>query len=91
MRSQLRHGFLKDALNWHQFGKILFERFSERDMSFRAVALQIGLPDHMALYRACGGFSVSAETYLFLCKEFNIDPFAVFTMPAKPLIGVDAE
>ena len=91
MRSQLRHGFLKDALDWKRFGELLFERFSDRDMSFRAVAFQVGLPDHMALYRACAGEPVSADTYLFFCREFNIDPFAVFTMPARPLVEADAE
>jgi hypothetical protein len=91
MRSQLRHGFLKDALNWEQFGQILFERFSDRDLSFRACSELLGMPDHNTLYRACSGIPVSADTYLFLCKEFSIDPFAVFTAPVKPDIAEPVE
>jgi hypothetical protein len=87
MMQGLRHSFLEGALDWERFGALLFAKFEARDLSFRACSMALGLPDHNTLYRACRGDPVSADTYLYLCREFDIDPFAVFTMPLVPEVA----
>jgi hypothetical protein len=72
-----RHRALKDAFDWKRFGKSLTKEVRRREINIKATAEAMGLSRN-TFYERMNGAPCSVELLLFLCHEFNLDPWDYF-------------
>lgn len=75
---------LVGVIDWKRFGERIAREVAKCNMSYRDLAEELGGITYTNLHRvAHGNHPVSATTYLWLCKEFSIDPMWAYRKPAE--------
>jgi hypothetical protein len=76
-----KHENMNGVIDWVKFGQRLGQRIKKTRASYRDLAEFIGVPgiSYVTLHRVSQGRrATSAEVYLFLCDEFDIDPMYAY-------------
>lgn len=78
-----RSSYLLGVINWRRFGQRIAREIKKTTLSFRDLANELDGASPATLNRICHGKPCSAEMYLWLCREFSIDPMWAYRN-AKP-------
>ena len=72
-----RHHALKGAFDWERFGKSLKKEIKRREINIKAAAEATGMSRN-TFYERMNGDPCSVELLLYLCHEFDLDPWDYF-------------
>lgn len=75
---------LSGTIDWIRFGERIGREVTKCNLSYRELAEELGGITHANLHRVVHGkHPVGATTYLWLCKEFSIDPMWAYRKPDR--------
>lgn len=74
-----RNSYLMGSVNWPKFGARIKREIEKTKMSYRDLAEDLNGPSHPTLNRIARGKPCSVEMYLWLCREFSIQPEWAYT------------
>lgn len=70
------------AIDWKTFGERVGREIAKRKMTYRDLAEELGGITYANLNRVVHGKrEVETVTYLWLCREFSIDPMWAYREP----------